>query len=63
MTPTEYERAMGLPDGWTALGHDGKKISDSARFRAIGNSIALPCADYILRNITKTFTRPKEGFV
>lgn len=37
MTPTEAELLMGLPIDWTAFDADGKKISNSARYRMIGN--------------------------
>ena len=48
LTPLEYERIQGFPDGWTDIGDytdsTGKKrkTSDSARYKALGNSIALP---------------------
>lgn len=48
LTPTEDERLQGFPDGWTDIGEwideDGKKhkTSDAARYKALGNSIALP---------------------
>lgn len=51
LTPLECERLMGLPDGWTAYGADGDAISDRARYEALGNAIALPCADYIMAGI------------
>ena len=51
LTPTEGERAMGLPDGWTAFGHDGRPVSARARQKALGNSIALPCAEYIMAGV------------
>ena len=51
LTPTEGERAMGLPDGWTAYGHDGRPVSARARQKALGNSIALPCAEYIMAGV------------
>lgn len=51
LTPLECERAQGLPDDWTAEGHDGKPNSDSKRYTAIGNSLALPCVDYVLGGI------------
>jgi len=51
LTPTECERLMGLPDGWTAFGADGKPISDSARYRMLGNSIVVPVAHWIGRRI------------
>ena len=42
---------MGLPDGWTLSGAEGEKISSAQRYRALGNAIALPCADYIMAGI------------
>lgn len=53
LAPTEYERFMGLPEGWTTHGHDGRKISDTARYFALGNSIAVPCADYLMAKISR----------
>ena len=54
LTPLECERLMGLPDGWTAYGNLGQPISDNARCKALGNAIALPCADYIMAGIAET---------
>lgn len=45
LTPLECERLQGLPDNWTEGG------SDSARYRAIGNGMALPIAEWILKRI------------
>ena len=42
---------MGLPDGWTAFGCDGQPVSTRARQKALGNSIALPCAEYIMAGV------------
>ena len=53
LTPTECERLQGFPDGWTEYGHDGKQISDSQRYKALGNSVAIPCVDFIFRNIQR----------
>ncbi|MBR6887019.1 MAG: DNA cytosine methyltransferase [Selenomonadaceae bacterium] len=47
LTPTECERLQGLPDGWTACG------SDTARYKAIGNGMAQPIADWILKRIVE----------
>ena len=47
LTPLECERLQGFPDGWTAL--DG--ASDSSRYKALGNSVAIPCVDFVLRGI------------
>ena len=47
LMPIECERLQGFPDGWTAL----PSASDSARYRALGNSIAVPCFVYIFQNL------------
>ena len=47
LTPLECERLQGFPDGWT----DIPTASDSARYKALGNSVAIPCVDYVLRGI------------
>lgn len=51
LTPTECERLQGFPDGWTATGADGEPISDSARYRMLGNAVAVPCVEWIVRRI------------
>ena len=51
LTPTECERLQGFPDGWTAFGHDGKPISDSARYRMLGNAVCVPTAEWIAKRI------------
>lgn len=47
LTPLECERLQGFPDGWT----DIEGASDSARYKALGNSVAIPCVDYVLQGI------------
>ena len=47
LTPLECERLQGFPDGWT----DIPTASDSARYKALGNSVAIPCVDFVLRGI------------
>ena len=51
LTPVECERLMGLPDNYTKYGADGNIILDSARYKALGNAIALPCVEYIMAGI------------
>ena len=64
LTPMECERLQGYPDGWTDIGDwadtNGKmhKTTDSARYKALGNSIALPFWFYILRRISAIYERP-----
>ena len=47
LTPLECERLQGFPDSWT----DIVGASDSARYKALGNSVAIPCVDYVLHGI------------
>ena len=50
LTPVECERLQGLPDDWT------QGISDTRRYKALGNGLAQPCADFILRRIKEVFS-------
>ena len=56
-TETECERLMGLPEGWTRYGANGEEILSSHRYRALGNAIALPCAEYIMAGIAEALTK------
>ncbi|MEC4272926.1 DNA cytosine methyltransferase [Adlercreutzia sp. R25] len=47
LTPTECERLQGFPDGWTDVEHKGKPASDAARYKALGNSMAVPVMRWI----------------
>lgn len=47
LTPLECERLQGFPDGWTDVPHNGKPASDSARYKALGNSMAVPVMRWI----------------
>ena len=47
LTPLECERLQGFPDGWT----DIPGASDSARYRALGNSVAIPCVEFIMKSL------------
>lgn len=57
LTPIECERLMGLPDNWTAYGDTGILCSDFSRCRALGNAIALPCAEHIMAGIAEVLQR------
>lgn len=54
LTPTECERLQDLPDGYTAGG------SDTARYKALGNGMAQPCADYVIRRIVEVTVDAKS---
>lgn len=73
LTPLECERLQGFPDNWTLIGEwdeekqeyfyigtDGKrkKVSDSARYKALGNSICTPYWFQLLRKISAQYERP-----
>lgn len=59
LTPLECERLQGYPDHWTDIGdwtdRKGKlhKDSDSPRYKALGNSIALPFWHWMFRNMAE----------
>jgi DNA (cytosine-5)-methyltransferase 1 len=51
ITPVEAERLMGMPDDYTLI-PDGKRLAaDTPRYRAIGNSIVVPCLRWLGRRI------------
>jgi DNA (cytosine-5)-methyltransferase 1 len=59
LTPLECERLQGFPDGWTDIGpwtdskgKIHKESSDAARYRALGNSIALPSWVWVLARLS-----------
>ena len=72
LTPKECERLQGFPDDWTLIGEQGedgeyyytdskgkrKKVTDGARYKALGNSICTPFWFYLLRRISAQYERP-----
>lgn len=74
LTPLECERLQGFPDGWTDIGewYDSQtgegywvdslgkrhKTADSPRYKALGNSIALPFWDFLAKRISGQYLRP-----
>ena len=63
LTPLECERLQGYPDGWTDIGDwvDSKgkrhKAADSPRYKALGNSIALPFWCWLAKRISAQYER------
>lgn len=64
LTPLECERLQGFQDGWTDIGEwtdeNGKvhkESSDSARYKALGNSIALPPWKWVLKRLSAQYER------
>lgn len=54
LTPLECERLQGLPDNWTEGG------SDSKRYKAIGNGMAQPCADFVIEKLAEALRGGNE---
>ena len=60
LTPLECERLQGYPDGWTDIGEwtDAKgkirKDADTPRYKALGNSIALPFWEWMAKRMVET---------
>ena len=63
LTPLECERLQGYPDGWTDIGEwvdsNGKRrqTSDAVRYKALGNSIALPPWKWVLKRLCACYER------
>ena len=63
LTPLECERLQGYPDGWTDIGEwvDSKgkkhKEADSPRYKALGNSIAIPPWKWVLKRLCAFYER------
>jgi len=51
LTPTECERLQGFPDGFTSAIYRNKPASDGPRYKALGNSWAVPCGRWIISRI------------
>jgi DNA (cytosine-5)-methyltransferase 1 len=51
LTPRECERLQGFPDDYTLVSYRGKPAADGPRYKALGNSMAVPCIRWILMRI------------
>lgn len=64
LTPLECTRLQGFPDGWVDIGDwtDSKgrvhKDADSPKYKALGNSIAMPFWEWMARRIAAQYERP-----
>lgn len=47
LSVTECERLQGFPDGWTNVPYRGKPAADGPRYKALGNSMAVPCMKWL----------------
>ena len=60
LTPIECERLMGFPDGYTDVPNNGKPASKSARYKALGNSMAVPVMQWIGKQIQQAVGEPMK---
>lgn len=57
LTPLECERLQGFPDGWT----DIPGASDTARYKALGNSVAIPCVQFVMDGISRELNKSESS--
>ena len=53
LMPIEAERLQGFPDNFTEYGASGKKISDSQRYKCLGNAVSVPVVRHIMERMLK----------
>ena len=58
LMPIECERLQGYPDGWT----DIPGASDSARYKALGNSVAIPCVELLIMGIAFVIREGRDNY-
>jgi DNA (cytosine-5)-methyltransferase 1 len=61
LTPRECERLQGFPDNHTAVPYRGKPAADGPRYRALGNSMAVPVLRWIGERIQMVEAVRKAG--
>ncbi|MDT7325095.1 phage N-6-adenine-methyltransferase [Citrobacter freundii] len=61
LTPLEYERLQGFPDGHTLIQYEGKLADDAPRYKAIGNSMAVPVMRWIGERIAAALPTEKTN--
>ena len=66
LTPVECERLQGFPNDWTKyrLNEKGEEVeqADSARYKQMGNAVAVPCVEWIMRNlVAHSLKNTQEG--
>ena len=61
LTPVECERLQGFPDGYTQVPVRGKPAADGPRYKALGNSMAVPVMRWIGERIALVEARPTRS--
>ena len=62
LTPVECERLQGFPDGHTQVPYRGKPASDGPRYKALGNSMAVCCMEWIGRGVLTALKNANPAF-
>ena len=63
LTPVECERLQGFPDDYTLIPYRGKPAADGPRYKALGNSMAVPCMAWIGQRIQLVNQLDKEAVI
>ncbi|WP_273828101.1 DNA cytosine methyltransferase [Pseudomonas sp. SBT1-2] len=58
LMPVECERLQGMPDNWTLVPYRGKPAADAPRYKAIGNSMAVPCVTWVGQRLLRVLHVP-----
>lgn len=61
LLPVECERLMGYPDDWTRYAADGREIADSHRYKACGNGVVTPQAEWIGRRLMRAINASTQA--
>lgn len=61
LMPVECERLQGLPDGYTLVPYRGKPAADAPRYKAIGNSMAVPCTAWLGHRLKNVLHNVESG--
>lgn len=61
LTPRECERLQGFPDDYTLIPYRGKPAADGPRYKALGNSMAVPVVRWIGQRIARVDELTKKG--
>ncbi len=60
LTPIECERLQGFPDNWTQYGENGETISDSQKYKTLGNAVTVTVVQAIAAEIRKVIDTPPK---
>ena len=60
LMPVECERLQGFPDGWTEIEYRGRPAADGPRYKALGNSMAVPVMRWIGESINHSIVRDER---